>query len=401
MIFVFYFFAAVLTFLSYKSLRGGVNYLAFFKSELAKSPSDFTPFCSIIAPCRGLDEDLKINLGALFRQKFPAFEIIFAVDDWRDAAVPIIEQLISENDSIRAKLIVAPKASNASQKIENLREAVLRVSDASEIFVFVDSDARPNADWLRNLIAPLKDKNVGCATGYRWFVQTKKGTVAAHIRAVWNASIASALGANRKSNFCWGGSTAMRRETFERLEIREKWRGTVSDDFTITRALKQANLPVVFVPQCLTATVEACDFRQLLEFTTRQMKITRVYAPNLWRASFAGSFLFVAVFWSGVALLFFLAGWHLALAAIFVAANFAFGTLKAWLRLRAVKLALKDYEPELSEQFLPQITLWTLTPVLYFYNCVRAAASRKIVWRGIEYDLKSATETETLTTKHS
>ncbi len=399
MIFVFYFFAAVLTFLSWKSLRGGIYYLDFFKSELAEPESNFAPFCSIIAPCRGLDEDLETNLAALFRQNFPAFEIIFVVDDERDAAVPIIEKLVSESDSTRAEIIVAPKTRNASQKIENLREGVLHVSDESKILVFVDSDARPNADWLRNLIAPLTDEKIGCATGYRWFVQKRKGNLAAHFRAVWNASIASALGANLKGNFCWGGSTAMRRHTFERLKIREKWRGAVSDDFVITRALKEASLQIYFVPQCLTATVETCGFRQLLEFTTRQMKITRVYAPNLWLASFIGSFLFVFVFWTGVALLFVLSDWHFVLTAIFVAVNFAFGTIKARLRLSAVKLVLKEYEHQINAQFPSQLTLWTLTPVLYFYNCLCAAFSRKIIWRGIEYYLKSATETETSTTK--
>ena len=84
MIFVFYFFAAVLVFLSYKSFRGGIDYLNFFKRELAKPPSDFTPFVSIIAPCRGLDEDLEENLAALFRQKFPRYEVIFVVDSEKD-----------------------------------------------------------------------------------------------------------------------------------------------------------------------------------------------------------------------------------------------------------------------------------------------------------------------------
>ncbi len=399
MIFVFYFFAAVLTFLSWKSWRGGINYLKFFKSELAKSASNFTPFCSIIAPCRGLDINLKENLAALFNQDFPHYEIVFAVDDEQDEAVKIIEEVSRENAKI-AKLVVAGKAANESQKVHNLRRAILEVSGESEVFVFVDSDARPNEKWLRNLIAPLHDENVGCATGYRWFVQ-KKGNFATHFRAVWNASIASALGANVKSNFCWGGSTAMRREIFERLNIREKWLGTLSDDFTVTRAMNDANLPIRFVPQCLTATVEDCSFRELIEFTTRQMKITRTYAPHLWKASFVGSMLFTGVFWTGATLLFFLSGWHFAVTLAIVAVIFAFGLGKARLRLQAVKLILTDYEIELNRQFLPQLTLWAIAPPLYFYNCVCALFSRKIIWRGIEYKLKSATETKTLTTNKS
>lgn len=404
MIYVFYFFAAVLVFLGYQSLRGGINYLNFFRRELAKPESDYTPFCSIIAPCRGLETDLLKNLSALFRQEFPNYEIVFVVDSEADESVPVIKNLIESfsgvEKNVSAKFYIAGRAIDESQKVHNLRRAVLEVSVESEIFLFVDSDARPASDWLRNLIAPLQDEKIGCATGYRWFVQ-RRGGFSTALRSVWNASIASHLGANRAGNFCWGGSMAIRRDTFERLNIEEKWRGTLSDDFAVTRAMKEADLPIHFVPQCLTATVEDCRFRELLEFSTRQMKITRVYAAPLWTASLLGSVLFTATFWTGAALLFVLSSWHFWLTLAFLSAIFALGAAKAWLRLTAVKLVLKDYETELNQQFLPHLTLWTISPILYFYNSVSALFSRKILWRGIKYNLKSATETEVLTTNKS
>ena len=419
MIFIFFFFAAILVFLGYKSLRGGIDYLNFFKRELAKPRSNFTPFVSIIAPCRGVDEDLSINLSALFNQDYPSYEIVFVVDETTDESVSIIKSLINEHDVEAQRnekqktsngksqttdflfstlhfpfssLVSAGKTTDSSQKVHNLRQAVLEVNQTSEIFAFVDSDARPSADWLRNLVAPLQNESVGCTTGYRWFIAKRSG-ISSALQSVWNASIASALGANPKNNFCWGGSTAIRRETFEKLEIREKWRGTLSDDYVLTRAMYEADLNVYFVPQCLTASIEDCTWRELLEFTTRQMKITRVYAPHLWKALLVGSFLFSSVFWTGACLLLFLSGWEFWLTLAFVSVISALGVSKARLRLRAVKLILKDYENDLNSQFLPQITLWTLTPILFFYNCLCAAFSRKIVWRDTGYELKSPSET--------
>jgi ceramide glucosyltransferase len=391
----FYFFATILVFLSYKSLRGGINYLNYFKQELAKPKSNYTPFVSIIAPCRGIDEDLEENLSALFLQDYSRYEIIFVTDDKSDDSIPVIEKLLTAHRSPPAKLVIAGKAVESSQKVHNLRSAVLEVSDESKAFVFVDSDARPDKTWLRNLIAPLQDEKIGVATGYRWFVQ-KRGGFATHYRSVWNASVASALGANVNSNFCWGGSMAIRRDTFERLEMREKWSGTLSDDFAVTRAMKEANLPIYFVPQALTASVEDCTFRELLEFTTRQMKITRVYAPHLWKASFIGSFLFNLVVLWGVFIVLFssinsLAFWFAAVSLSFI---FIFSTGKAWFRLKAVKLILKSYEKELSGQFPAQNTLWILTPALFLYNSICALLSRKITWRGISYKLQSPNSTE-------
>jgi cellulose synthase/poly-beta-1,6-N-acetylglucosamine synthase-like glycosyltransferase len=410
MIFIFYFFAAVLVFLSYKSFRGGIDYLNFFRRELAREPSDFTPFVSVIAPCRGLDEDLEENLSALFRQHFPRYEVIFVVDSETDEAVRVIEKIMRRqntgnpkklNDKTLCpsflggtKLVVAGKAENESQKVHNLREAVLHVSDESQILVFVDSDARPNEHWLRNLIAPLGDEKSGAATAYRWFISKNFG-FASELRSVWNASIASALGANAKSNFCWGGSMAIRRETFEKIRMRERWRGTLSDDFAVTRALADAGLPVFFVPQALAVSIENCTWQECLEFTTRQMKITRVYAPDLWKMSFAGAALFNLVWiWGAFNLYFYradsIAFWF-SLGALFLVSAFSIG--KSQLRLNAVKLVLKDYENDLKKQFWTQNTLWIFSPALFFYNSICALVSRKIVWRGIRYELISPVET--------
>lgn len=404
MIFAFYFFAAVLVFISWKSLRGGIDYLNFFKKELLLPRSDFAPFVSIIAPCRGIDDDLEANLAALFRQDFPGYEIVFVVDSESDEAVPIIKKLLSASPrpGVSASLVVAGKATENAQKAHNLRRAVLEVSRQSKVFVFVDSDARPATNWLRDLIAPLREKKVGAATAYRWFI-SKKFSFASEMCTVWNASIASALGANTKTNFCWGGSMAIRRETFEKLEIREKWRGVVSDDFAVTRAMKTARLAIRFVPKALTASIENCSVKELLEFTTRQMKITRVYAPNLWIQSFIGTFLFNLVFVWGILILIF--GSYppatdkiIALLVLLIVS--ALSIAKAWLRLNAVKLVLKDHKKDLKRQFWTQNTLWILSPALFFYNSFCALLSRKIVWRGIKYKLVSPDRTEIIDEKN-
>lgn len=392
MIFIFYIFAAALVFLSFKSLRGGFAYLDYFKTELAKTRTAYTPFVSIIAPCRGIDSGLEENLGKLFEQNFPLYEIIFVVDDITDEAVKVIEKI--SHGKTNTKFVVAEKAENEGQKVHNLREAVLHVSEKSEIFVFVDSDARPNENWLKHLIASLADEKIGCATGYRWFV-SERSNFASSMLSVWNASIASALGANMQSNFCWGGSMAMRRETFEKIKMRERWRGTLSDDFAVTRTMKENNLPIYFVPQALTASMEDYSFRQFLEFTTRQMKITRVYAPNLWIASLLGSFLFNlvmiwAIFLIGFSEIKSFSFWF-ALATIFFVSIFSIG--KSYLRLKAVKLVLKNYETELNIQLWSQNTLWIFTPAIFFYNSVCALFSKKIVWRGIRYKLESPVRT--------
>jgi ceramide glucosyltransferase len=397
---VFYVIAALVLWQGIASLRGGLRYLAFFRRELADGGSaraSDAPFATIFVPCRGLDQGLRENFAALFDQDYPAYELIFVSDCATDAALALAEELSREQTGggvRRVGFVVAGRAEASGQKVHNLLAAVRRASPRSEVYVFVDTDARPQPGWLASLLAPLADDGVGCATGYRWFVP-ERGGLASHLRAVWNASIASALGENTARNFCWGGSTAIRRETFERLAMSERWRGTLSDDFALTRALQRERLPIQFVPACLTASIEDCSFGSLFEFTTRQLKITRVYAPQLWLVVLISNLLFVAAFWGG---LFVVAarsmagrevGWPLAI----VGAIFLLGAAKSLLRWRAVWLALVPYRAELRRGLWAHLTLWPVTAVLFLCNALAALLSRRIVWRGIAYELNSATQT--------
>ncbi|NNE99125.1 MAG: glycosyltransferase family 2 protein [Pyrinomonadaceae bacterium] len=388
--FVFYFFAIIQIFLGYKSLRGGFDFLAYFKQELNNEPSDYKPFASVIVPCRGIDKDLVKNLEAITSQNYPDYEVVFVVEDRADEAFELIDEIKAAAPGTH--LVMAGKATDSGQKVHNLREAVLKISNKSEVIVFVDSDARPGRNWLQHLVGPLKNYRIGCSTGYRWFVQ-KNGGFPTHLRSVWNASIASSLGGDQKRNFCWGGSTAIRRSVFEDLEVRKRWKGTLSDDFALTSILKEAGLQIHFVPQCLTATVEDCSFRELLEFSTRQIKITRVYSPAHFRVSLIGSALFTGTLLTGIFLLFIASGLHFWITLLAVSAILALGLAKARVRLQAVRLILRDYKDELSRQVLPQLTLWLITPFLYLYNNIRALLSREIVWRGIRYELVSANKT--------
>lgn len=394
---VFYFLAAIAVWLGLASLRGGLRFVRYLQAELGKEYRAFTPFVSLFVPCRGLDEGLRENIDALFEQDYPSFEIVFITDRRDDPALGVIDEArrsFTNESGPTMRVIIAGPATGSGQKVHNLRFAVSLADPKSEVFVFVDTDAQPNAHWLRSLVAPLRDKSVGAATGYRWFVPIKGG-LASHLRSVWNSSIASALGAAEKKNFCWGGSTAIRRETFHNCRIVDYWRGTVSDDFALTRALHESGLPIKFIPQCLTPSFEDCSWRELVEFTNRQIKITRAYAAHLWKGVLFGSAIFVLVFFGGIALVTAraLMGMSFTTPMVLLLVIFTMGAMKAHLRLRAVALAINDQRIKSVGTTLAHLILWPFASLLYLCNALAAAFSRRITWRGISYELKSASET--------
>lgn len=394
---VFYFFAAISIWLGLMSLRGGVRFVRYLQAELTKDHSDFTPFATVFVPCRGVDDGLKENINAIFAQDYPTFEIIFVTDRADDPALIVIDEArrsFTGDSGPTMRLVTSGPAIDSGQKVHNLSVAVSHADPKSEVFVFVDSDARPSPFWLRYLINPLQDPGLGAATGYRWLVPIRGG-VASHLRSVWNGAIASALGAQQEKNFCWGGSTAIRRETFQKQRVAEHWRGTVSDDFALTHALRDGALPIKFVPQCLTASFDDCTFSQLIEFTTRQLKITRAYSAHLWRAVLIGSIVFVLVFFGGIGLVVVraLMGLSFATPLVLLLLLFALGAMKSHLRLRAVAQVISCPRIRSFGTTLGHLTLWPLASLLYLYNALAAAISRRITWRGVTYELKSSTET--------
>jgi cellulose synthase/poly-beta-1,6-N-acetylglucosamine synthase-like glycosyltransferase len=293
---------------------------------------------------------------------------------------------------VSARIVIAGQATDSGQKVHNLRQAVSEIDPETEVIVLVDSDARPSSSWLRSLIDPLADEEVCAATGYRWFI-TRRG-LASQLLSVWNASIASALGERTDKNFCWGGSTAIRRSTFEKLQMRDRWRGTVSDDFTLTRALQEAKLPIRFVPACLVASFHDCTASELMEFTNRQLKITRVYAPHLWKPVLLSSLLFCAVFFGGLALVAVCTLLRLTytLPLILVLLVYTLGAAKSYIRLKAVAIPLASYRELIYRSLAAHLLLWPLASALYLCNALAAAFSQRIKWRGITYELKSPTE---------
>jgi len=393
---IFYFFATIVIWLGILSLRSGLAFATYVRCELVCPLPDFTPFVSVVAPCRGLEDGLRENIAALFQQNYPAYQIIFVTDRADDPALGVIgdvQDLWRGAWNPATKCVIAGPATDSGQKVHNLMAAVAAADSRCEVFVFVDTDARPHSDWLRALVAPLANQKLGASTGYRWFVPSKGG-FASQLRSVWNGSIASSLGERGDKNFCWGGSTAIRKSTFDELGIRERWRGSVSDDFTMTRVLQEAGRPVHFAPACLVASLDQCSGGELVEFTNRQLKITRVYSPHLWKPVLIGSLLFCAVFFGGLALVIIrsILGQPYVVPLTMILIIYLLGAAKAFIRLRAVSNALTKYRRDLSRSLPAHLLLWPIASALFLVNAIVAGFSRRIAWRGITYDLKSPTE---------
>jgi len=352
----------------------------------------------LIIPCKGVDADWDANLGAFLAQDYPLFQIIFVVASEKDAAYRRLAEALRQRESatFKTSLVVAGFAQNRGEKVNNLLRALEAVDPAAEVLVFADIDARPRRDWLRSLVAPLGDSRVTVSTGFRWYLPGEN--FASQLRAAWDASIATLLG-DHDRNFAWGGSMAIRAADFRRLRVAEKhWPYTASDDYALTRAVREAGGRIRFEPRCLVASRDDSSFGAFLRWSNRQIIITRVYAPRLWRLGLAAHALYATTMLLGLGLIFAPAlslPARLGVAALLVAIQLL-GVAKG--RLRSI-VAREQFAEEAENLKCWGSCYWRLVPLVpwvMLYNFVVAGFVRRIEWRGTVYELRSKNEVRVL-----
>jgi ceramide glucosyltransferase len=319
--------------------------------------------------------------------------VFFILASANDPAAAIVKRVISTSRP-KARLVIAGQPEDCGEKVNNLRVAVEQLlPEEFEVLVFADSDGRAGKAWLQRLTAPLADDRIGATTTMRWLM-ANRGNLATALLAAWNAPIVTMLSEKGK-NFCWGGGTAIRRSVFDAIGVLDEWRTSVSDDYSLTRSLERTGRPIFFIPECLTVSFVETDFSGLLEFTNRQILITRVYAQKIWAAAAATHLLYCVTVVLGLALTIRelineRAALHIAALTFFI---FLLSAIRASLRVVAVTEILPGSRAQMMNHAWVNIALSAAIPFLYLVNFAHSLLTRKIRWRNIRYELVSANQT--------
>ena len=377
------------------SLRDGFRFLGYLRRSGSRPPGDYAPRVELIIPVKGADTELEANILAFLRQDYPQYQVTFVVDDQKDPAFLQLNTLAAQPPEPgftapeKCSVAVAGACETNGQKVHNLLQALKTIDCKVEVLVFADADARPKASWLRSLVAPLGNPRVTVSTGFRWYLPGE--TFVSQLRAAWDTSIATLLG-EHDSSFPWGGSMAVRSADFKRLQVAERyWAATVSDDYSLARAVREAGGKIRFEPRCLMLSREDSTFGEFLRWTNRQIIITRVYAPRLWRLGLAAYLLYAGTLIFGVLLMLcsrLPAPEKLSILA-FLALILALGTAKGRIRSTVAREAFPEERECLGKYGSRYWQLAPLVPWVMLWNFVTAGFTRRIEWRGIRYRLRS------------
>src|SRR5882672_9331687 len=234
------------------NLWDGIRWLRLAQRRAGSHSGFYTPRVALFCPVTGIEPGLELNLAALIGFDYANYEIFFAMASADDPARKILDRLVTSTKR-KIHIVIAGRPDGCGEKVNNLRTAVQQAAEGFDVFVFADSDGRPGRGWLTRLVAPLADANLGAVTTFRWFFRQSGGFWSA-MASAWNAPAVTYLGEHH-NNFCWGGGTAIRRERFEQSSVFDFWSGSVSDDFSLTHAMRRSGFPILFAPECIVPTI--------------------------------------------------------------------------------------------------------------------------------------------------
>ena len=137
--------------------------LAALRYHAVRPPALASPApVSILKPLAGVDDGLETNLRTFFEQDYPAFEILFAVRNADDPAIPIAERLRAQYPLIPSSLIVTGEPPYANAKVYSL--SLMLAAARHDLIVMSDSDIHVTPDMLRVIAAEFQDPHLGLAT---------------------------------------------------------------------------------------------------------------------------------------------------------------------------------------------------------------------------------------------
>jgi ceramide glucosyltransferase len=241
---------------------------------------------TVLKPLRGEDPELYDNLRSFCDQDHPAYQVVFAVRDAEDAAVPVVRRLIADLPDRDLSLVIDARTGGSNLKVANLENML--ASAKHQILVIADSDMRVRRDYLTIVTAPLAEDEVGLVTClYRG---RPMAGFAAQLGALWvnHAFLPSAIVAERvrPGDACFGATMALRSATLEAIGGFARLRDHLADDYALGAAVRGLGKRIELSPLLVDTIVADASIRALIGHELRWMRTIRSIAPLGFAASF-------------------------------------------------------------------------------------------------------------------
>ncbi len=214
------------------------------------------PPVTILKPIHGLEKNLEENLRSTCVQDYPEFQVVFSVQEMDDPAIPLLRSIQEEFGQERVTVAIENIRAGTNGKINNMIGGLLHARH--QVLVISDSDVYLRPDYLKTIVEPLADPEVGCvctlykaAGADKWFEKMELLTINADFMS--NVVFAYITGA---SKFCLGASIALHRATLDEIGGLKALADYLVEDYEMGRRIWTSGKKVAIVPYFVDTMVD-------------------------------------------------------------------------------------------------------------------------------------------------
>jgi ceramide glucosyltransferase len=333
-----------------------------------RPPLTSFPPLSVLTPLDGMEEGLARNLRSSFDQRYPQFELLFAVRRADDPALGVVRELMQEFPNVPAQIIITGEPPYPNAKVFSLR--MMQAAARYDLLLMKDSDVRGGPGMLSVIAAEFQDPKVGMVTcpylavaarGFWW----KLDAVGMNTQLLAGVLVARML---EGMKFALGPAIAVRKSILDEMGGLDTLNDYLAEDFVIGKVIDGLGYRVILSSFRIEHHIGGGNFWSNMQHRLRWVRSTRRSRPS----GYVGE-----LFTNPLPLCFLLGLWAPNLWPV-VAVVAAIRLATAWVTARMV---LQD-----------RLTLgqWFCIPVqdvLSFVFWLAGFFGSKVIWRGRQYQL--------------
>jgi ceramide glucosyltransferase len=241
----------------------------FRRAQISIPACDFTPPVSNLKPIRGLDTEAYENFASYCKQDYPDYELLFGIGDGDEAVLEVIEKLKREFPQQRIRVVHVSGHTAPNDKVVKLARLVDEAQN--EVLVINDSDVRVRPNYLRSVVAPLRDPKVGAVTCL--YVSTHEHTFIQKLQSIGmicdfypGILVARQLDGVK---FAFGQTIVTTRKHLAGFGGYSAIENRPADDLLVGRLVAEQGFEVELLPY---AVETVADFRSLREFFFKRLR---------------------------------------------------------------------------------------------------------------------------------
>lgn len=242
----------------------------FFRHTSKSSQNlDFTPPVSNLKPIRGLDAEAYENFASYCNQDYPDYELLFGIGDGDEAVLELIERLKRDFPERLIRVVHVSGHTAPNDKVVKLARLVSEAQN--EVLAINDSDVRVRPDYLRSVVAPLRDSKVGAVTCL--YVSTHEHTFLQKLQSIGmicdfypGILVARQLDGVK---FAFGQTIVTTRKHLAGFGGYSAIENRPADDLLVGRLIAEQGFEVELLPY---AVETVADFRSLPEFFFKRLR---------------------------------------------------------------------------------------------------------------------------------